>query len=763
MSSGNTQVAILGMRGQMVSEEVAHSTRVGPPAIRLLAFAALALYGATRWSTLLSTGATGRLAGLVALALLVAAGRPFVAKHSRVAAALFTALVLLAVLPVAGVPLRWVVHVRIAVTARAIGEGLSALPQTLVPYVGVNPWVRLDFILGGAVLLFDAALLLAHAPRHMSDLRRAGIGLPLVALVGVPSTLVHPRYPYLAGLLLFLILAAFVLGDRITSRQASAALGLGLLTAVAAMLVAPGLDRHKPWVNYWTLAGGLAPKVVDTFNWSQTYGPVTWPRRGRTVLEVAARRPEYWKTQDLDVFDGRGWTQGVIPGQGGTPAPSPGAVAAWTQTIQVTLRDMRSSYIVGAGVSSPPTHVAQPVVAGFSTGTWTSGTPLQPGDSYSIRTYAPQPGAKQLRRAGADYTGLPIGYRTILLRRGAGSVTDPSAQIVFPSFHSAGVRNVVGQTGGGVIGLGGAAVIRGSVYAPAYALAQRLARGAATPYAFVLAVKRYLAHGFVYSQHPALRSYPLESFLFTDRRGYCQQFAGAMALLLRMGGVPARVAVGFTEGRYDPATGRWLVTDLDAHAWVEVWFPRFGWVRFDPTPAADPALRDSTPLTGITGGLAGTGGNTQTAAGGIARASRAPALRIGSIRRRSGVDVVAIAAPAGGVGLIIIVLLLIVSRPLRSVDARVAELERALRRSGRPLRAGDTLAALEDRMRGRPDARGYVEALRVARYGGGHEPPTRRQRRALRRQLAVGRGPLGRLRSLWALPPRRRQAPKLPR
>ena len=63
-----------------------------------------------------------------------------------------------------------------------------------------------------------------------------------------------------------------------------------------------------------------------------------------------------------------------------------------------------------------------------------------------------------------------------------------------------------------------------------------------------------------------------------------------MALLLRLGGVPARVAAGFTSGQYDPTSHRWLVTDFDAHAWVEAFFPGYGWVRFDPTPAsADPA------------------------------------------------------------------------------------------------------------------------------------------------------------------------------
>src|SRR6478609_10295129 len=68
-----------------------------------------------------------------------------------------------------------------------------------------------------------------------------------------------------------------------------------------------------------------------------------------------------------------------------------------------------------------------------------------------------------------------------------------------------------------------------------------------------------------------------------------------MALLLRLGGVPARVASGFTPGTKDPKTGEWVVRDLDAHSWVEVWFDGIGWVTFDPTPAASPARGQETP------------------------------------------------------------------------------------------------------------------------------------------------------------------------
>ncbi|MBX9389054.1 transglutaminaseTgpA domain-containing protein [Streptomonospora nanhaiensis] len=79
---------------------------------------------------------------------------------------------------------------------------------------------------------------------------------------------------------------------------------------------------------------------------------------------------------------------------------------------------------------------------------------------------------------------------------------------------------------------------------------------------------------------------PLAFFLFENRVGYCEQFAAAMALLARQAGVPARVATGFTSGTRLP-DGGWEVTESDAHAWPELYFEGLGWLRFEPTPAAE--------------------------------------------------------------------------------------------------------------------------------------------------------------------------------
>ena len=71
----------------------------------------------------------------------------------------------------------------------------------------------------------------------------------------------------------------------------------------------------------------------------------------------------------------------------------------------------------------------------------------------------------------------------------------------------------------------------------------------------------------------------------SNKQGYCEQYASAMAVMLRAVGVPARVAIGFTQGTQD-ADGSYVINSNDAHAWVEVLFDKAGWVQFDPTPLA---------------------------------------------------------------------------------------------------------------------------------------------------------------------------------
>ena len=82
---------------------------------------------------------------------------------------------------------------------------------------------------------------------------------------------------------------------------------------------------------------------------------------------------------------------------------------------------------------------------------------------------------------------------------------------------------------------------------------------------------------------------PMANFLFKSKAGNCEYFASAMTVLLRAEGVPARYATGFLPGEYNDVGGDYIVRASDAHAWVEVYFPGYGWITFDPTPAGDEA------------------------------------------------------------------------------------------------------------------------------------------------------------------------------
>lgn len=118
------------------------------------------------------------------------------------------------------------------------------------------------------------------------------------------------------------------------------------------------------------------------------------------------------------------------------------------------------------------------------------------------------------------------------------------------------------------------------------ALAEGLARGARGPYEVVRRVEAHLREGYRYSLdlQRDTRYDPLEDFLFVQRAGNCEYFAASMAVLLRAAGVPARVVNGFQRGEWNEYGGYLAVRQRDAHSWVEVYFPRTGWITFDPSP-----------------------------------------------------------------------------------------------------------------------------------------------------------------------------------
>ncbi len=118
-------------------------------------------------------------------------------------------------------------------------------------------------------------------------------------------------------------------------------------------------------------------------------------------------------------------------------------------------------------------------------------------------------------------------------------------------------------------------------------LAARITNAAENPFDRATAVENYLRTHYGYTlQLPRTEVRdPIANFLFERRQGHCEYFASSMAVMLRTLGIPSRVVNGFRTDEFNDLTGNYVVRAKDAHAWVEAYFPGYGWQTFDPTPA----------------------------------------------------------------------------------------------------------------------------------------------------------------------------------
>jgi len=118
-------------------------------------------------------------------------------------------------------------------------------------------------------------------------------------------------------------------------------------------------------------------------------------------------------------------------------------------------------------------------------------------------------------------------------------------------------------------------------------LAEQVTASEVNNYDKAAAIERYLRVNFRYTLQlpPVSQRDPLASFLFQRKQGHCEYFASAMAVMLRTLRIPSRVVNGFRTGEFNDLTSQYVVRASNAHSWVEVYFPDYGWISFDPTPS----------------------------------------------------------------------------------------------------------------------------------------------------------------------------------
>ncbi len=128
-------------------------------------------------------------------------------------------------------------------------------------------------------------------------------------------------------------------------------------------------------------------------------------------------------------------------------------------------------------------------------------------------------------------------------------------------------------------------------------LALEVTAAAVNPYDQATAIEAYLRtlqYNTDITAPPQGRD-AIDFFLFESEEGYCNYFASAMAVMARSIGIPARIAAGYAPGTYDVERNAWVVTAAEAHSWPQLYFARYGWVDFEPTPAQPVVARPEPP------------------------------------------------------------------------------------------------------------------------------------------------------------------------
>ena len=267
------------------------------------------------------------------------------------------------------------------------------------------------------------------------------------------------------------------------------------------------------------------------------------------LFRVRSERPAYWRLFSLDRFDGEAWTAADLQAKDGVPVAfgvplnrSLGAGPVFEQTFSIT-HDLNFGWVPAAY----PLHSLE-----------------SPDSSIRFDEELDTAVSSQPLGRGTTYSAI------------SGAVVPTTEELEAVQFREKHLGPSEGQTGW----------LPANLPPEIGSIAEVWTGGETSDYGKMLAIQEHLLKDFEYSLDvkPSDSANALLEFLTVKKRGFCQQFAGAMAVLLRALGYPARVAVGFTQGVIDPASGEYVVETRNLHSWVEVYFPGYGWIAFEPTP-----------------------------------------------------------------------------------------------------------------------------------------------------------------------------------
>jgi len=396
------------------------------------------------------------------------------------------------------------------------GIGFSDFYGTHLPFDPRLHAAMGELVLSGLFTFSLAVVLLASA--------RKPVASAVVLLVGAgwPATLLGPSQGIAMGAAI-LGAALVVLAGLGTRRVPALALPAAAVVAAGAVAVGSATAARHGLVHWqsWNLAHATTGGEVGVgFVWDANYGGIDWPAKPTVVLEVESKEaPSYLRAAVLDDFVDDRWAIGL-------PRPSdslepPAALRPRNQTQElVTVDGLADTRLVGGSIpvrfAAGGAPLDEPV-----RGLASLDQNLPRGFQYTVWSYSPRPSEAQLRRSPPEYPAA--------LRRD--DLLDVGLGVSLPRFgavhRAASVRSIL------------AVSPNLDPYAKLERLAEQVAGRARTPYDAVARLETWFvaSGGFRYSNHPREIAPALVGFVARTRTGYCQYFAGAMALMLRYLGI----------------------------------------------------------------------------------------------------------------------------------------------------------------------------------------------------------------------------------
>lgn len=426
------------------------------------------------------------------------------------------------------------------------------------------------------------------------------------------------------------------------------------------------------------------PATFGYFGFSDSLDTGTRGRPdGTLVMRVRASKPDFWRGQTFDVWDGRRWTlstersRTLSEGSPLSVPPVPGEnnLPVGQELVQTYYLDRGGPNVIFGANRVTRVYFPDRRVFQLSDGTLRAGVALLDKAAYTVVSSRVPVTEEILRAADSDPRGVPpaIAARYLALPAVPERVSD---------------------------------------------LAESVTASAPTVYDKVRALEEWMGRNTRYSLDiPPLPkgADAVEQYLFEDRTGFCEQIATSLVVMMRHLGVPARLAVGYIPGQRNPFTGLYEVRGSDAHAWAEVWFPGIGWQAFDPTA--------EVPLAGD--------GTISRASSGISSylAARLPLPPVWAITAAVAIGAL-IVAMATAVRLQAVLARRRERRPKSWAEACLVRIEAAGAARGRPRRPSETMREYAGSLRraGVGDTRLEEAAAIVTRDAFSGEPVTTAER-----------------------------------